>query len=435
MKPRTKLQREVFENSQCLVYPGATFEKWILNDVAEHLAYANKTSVFCLDCGSKLEKSKIRAAKIKCTCCNRKLTVVETRNTTHTESFYVCLAMIFDGYQVLRYFDVDLSYKRGQERSFRINEALQHWLKFDGESFKHTIVAKQRIWNYYNASWSGQLEIRTERYHRDRYDIQHYSCFPQSVFNDVFKKYGIGHDLKRISYLEAIKQIPFDSNLETLVKTKQFRLLSSGMDSSYNIRRYWNTIKMVIRNNYKIEDATMYFDYLDLLTYFRRDIRSPKHIFPVDLKAEHNRLVEIKRNRQRKEELERRINQMKFEEKRYQKTFNHFFDFSIQRKNIEIRVVRSVEECKQIGDELKHCVYTNEYYKKVNSIILTALVDGKHTETIEVNLESRKIVQCQGLNNENSEFHNQIMKLMKSKLNDLLEIHDLKSAELLAMAC
>lgn len=435
MRPRTKLQREVFENSECLETPGYKFNYWATTECASHLAFENKTSAFCLDCGNTFDKSLIVRKKVECPHCHSGLKVEQTLKRSFEESYYVAFALRFGEFQVIRYFEVKLQMKKGTNRKFHMSEVLQHWFKFDGESFKHTVIAKQRQWNYYCAGWSGSLEIRNSD--NRRYDVQHFKCYSESLFHPVFRKYGITHELQHSTFLEVISKVPYDSKLETLIKAKQWGLLNAGMESSWCIREMWDTIKIIIRNKrtIKIENVRMYMDYLELLKYFRKDIRSPKYIFPKSVKREHDRLVVKKRDRQRKEELQQRIDRMRQEEERYSRVNGHFLGFECAKGKIRINVVQSVKECREIGDLLKHCVYQSNYYSKPQALILTARVNGKHTETIEVNLETEKVVQCQGMNNEVSKYHNEILKLMNANLEKLIAIHKLHGYELLAKAC
>ena len=68
------------------------------------------------------------------------------------------------------------------------------------------------------------------------------------------------------------------------------------------------------------------------------------------------------------------------------------------------------------AEQMKHCVFSNEYFKKKASLILSASVDGVKTETIEVSLETMEIVQCRGLFNQNSEYHDEILRVMNNNI-------------------
>ena len=78
------------------------------------------------------------------------------------------------------------------------------------------------------------------------------------------------------------------------------------------------------------------------------------------------------------------------------------------------KVLESVQEYLEEGKALHHCVFTNEYYLKKQSLILSARIDGKRIETIEVNLDTLKVVQSRGVCNQNTEYHDQIVSLVNA---------------------
>ena len=87
---------------------------------------------------------------------------------------------------------------------------------------------------------------------------------------------------------------------------------------------------------------------------------------------------------------------------------------------IDIQVLKSVGEFYEEGKEMCHCVFSNRYYD-VNSkpycLILSAKVDGKRMETIEVDLKDYAIVQSRGKHNLNSEFPERIVSLINKNMN------------------
>jgi hypothetical protein len=199
--------------------------------------------------------------------------------------------------------------------------------------------------------------------------------------------------------------------------------LSYLLNHSGTISHYWKSVKIAMRHKYKIKDASMYFDYLDLLRYFKKDLYSPKYLCPRNLKREHDRLMVKKREILRQEELERQrlkiIERQKNLEKaivQYVEQKKKFFDLEFKEKDISIKVLQSVEEFLEEGDELNHCLYTNEYYAKEDSLILSARVKGKRTETIEVILSTLKVEQSRGFKNEATKHHKKIVELVNKNL-------------------
>ena len=59
-------------------------------------------------------------------------------------------------------------------------------------------------------------------------------------------------------------------------------------------------------------------------------------------------------------------------------------------------------------------MFDNAYYLKENSLILSATIEGRRIETIEVNLDTLKVVQSRGVCNKNTEYHEQIVNLVNA---------------------
>lgn len=79
-------------------------------------------------------------------------------------------------------------------------------------------------------------------------------------------------------------------------------------------------------------------------------------------------------------------------------------------------VLENVSEFIEEGDSLKHCVFTNEYFKKKDSLLFSVRIDNKPIETIEVSLSKMEIAQCRGMKNNKSQHHKVILNLMKRNL-------------------
>ena len=80
-----------------------------------------------------------------------------------------------------------------------------------------------------------------------------------------------------------------------------------------------------------------------------------------------------------------------------------------------VKVIESVEEMAEEGRTMHHCV--GGYHKRKDSLILSATIDGKRIETIEVSLKTFEVVQCRGVCNENSEYHDRIIALVNKNAN------------------
>ena len=127
----------------------------------------------------------------------------------------------------------------------------------------------------------------------------------------------------------------------------------------------------------------------------------------------------MREQERRREEAERKRRD-KEAAKAYPERMGKFFGLVITDSGISIRVLQSVDEFKEEGDAMHHCVFTNSYYNKVDSLILTARdAEGNRLETIEIDLKSFKIVQSRGVCNQDSPKHKEIVKLMNAHMGDV----------------
>ena len=83
---------------------------------------------------------------------------------------------------------------------------------------------------------------------------------------------------------------------------------------------------------------------------------------------------------------------------------------------IQVHVLSSVHDFIEEAEIMHHCVFSNSYYLKENSLILSATIEGKRIETIEVSLKTLKVVQSRGVCNKNTEYHEQIINLVNQNM-------------------
>lgn len=77
------------------------------------------------------------------------------------------------------------------------------------------------------------------------------------------------------------------------------------------------------------------------------------------------------------------------DEKRFHELKSKFFGICFTDGTIQVHVLESVQEHLEEGVAMHHCVFDNAYYLKENSLILSATIEGRRIETIEVNLDAQ----------------------------------------------
>ena len=266
------------------------------------------------------------------------------------------------------------------------------------------------------------MEIRSKR-GETCYSLMPNATFPRKKILPIIKRNGMRNGFHGLSPFRMFYLLLTDSKAETLMKAKQHSILKYYVEHSWKINNHWATIKICLRNKYKVSDASIYFDYLDLLSYFGKDLHNAKYVCPRNMKKEHDKLAARKHvilereHRIREQQAEERKKLKAIEdEQKFLEMRKKFFGMEFSDGKITVRVLESIEAFMEEGKTMKHCVFSNQYYLKSDSLILSACLNGKKLETVEISLKSLKVVQCRGKHNSNTEFHDDILKLVNKNI-------------------
>lgn len=432
MKPRTRLQVEVWNLHKKLSEPREQ-EPFVISKHEFYYTTHYKNYV-CLECNHQWRPEKIttdRSVKIQCPSCKKKLNCLSTQNGgMATRIITYAVAQVVDRFQVVRYFSCWKHMNKNKPPRYSFHSLFEEWK--DWEKDKRVIVGRTIGWTGDGFN-STEYEVRNPNgsgWRSNEYDrfSSDYVC-PGGQYLPRFKKYGLtrfNHDCDpRI----LITKLELSPKIETLLKARQKELLIDAVYKDRSISPFWNQIKIVIRNKYKIKDAGIWYDYLELLKYFRKDILNPKFICPKNLKLEHNKLVAKKQKIQEAERVQKEIRRQEIERAKAEAEealkgvkAELFKDFKIIGGSITIVTLIDDEDVKKEGKALNHCVYTNNYHKKSGILLLSARIDGQPIETIEISLATYSIIQARGYNNEPTEHHNQIIYILKKNMGKISKI-------------
>jgi hypothetical protein len=185
---------------------------------------------------------------------------------------------------------------------------------------------------------------------------------------------------------------------------------------SQKIIRNWQAVKVCLKNNYNITDYSIWEDYITLLQWFKKDLNCPAFVCPENLNEAHNKLVTKKRDLQRKKYLLKMRAEILQAQESYVEEKKQFFGLCFSDENITIKVLENVQDFVEEGDILRHCVFTNEYFKRKDSLVFSARIGNVPVETIEVSLSRLEILQCRGTKNKLTKHHKQILNLLSKNL-------------------
>ena len=112
-------------------------------------------------------------------------------------------------------------------------------------------------------------------------------------------------------------------------------------------------------------------------------------------------------------------NDIKEKEPKYRETKGRYFGLKFTDGEIEIHVLESVQDIWEEGETMHHCVFSNEYYSRPDSLILSARIANKRIETVELSLNTLKVVQSRGACNSITPYHNRIIRLIEQNINEI----------------
>jgi hypothetical protein len=421
MKPQNKFQAQVVEASTTL--PKLTNEQieWGYANGIDHIGHRTEKGVMtCIKCGHSWQGAGYLVSILTdCNCpnCNTKLKVETTKKRTFNERYYMTVLSAHKGFQVLRTVMLMYSAKVGEAAKYSYSEVMQRWIAPNG---KHCTFAKlrQTMGTCYYDAWifNTPLELRSEnannKFCLNVYDRIHTGAvYPRMKLIPEIKRTGYKKGFCGQKPLDFFRTLLTDSRAETLLKTGNTKLLKRIMDSGWNkIESYWPSIRIAIRNGYKIKDATLWCDYIHFLRFFGKDLYNAKYVCPADLKAEHDRYMTKKAKADAEIALEKQIQK----EVDFKAIKAKFFGLIFSDGNISIRVLESVQEIIAEGKAMHHCV--GGYYSKEDSLILSATIDGERIETIEVSISKLKVIQCRGVCNKTTKHHSQIISLVNNNM-------------------
>ena len=189
----------------------------------------------------------------------------------------------------------------------------------------------------------------------------------------------------------------------------------------------WQSIRVALRHGYHWDNRQEIDDWCDMihdLEYLGLDTRSPHYICPARLDEAHQHWIEKAQSKRTWE----RIQEEKKEVQAYEPTFYEnrkmFLDMMFTDGEITIQIIPTAMGIKEEGIAMHHCV--GGYYNRPNSLILSAKVDGKRVETIEVGLDSYTLKQSRGLQNKSTEYHERIVKLMEDNMQEIINRNEHK---------
>ena len=433
MRPRNERERKVARLSRRLPHLTPAQVRWVREAVIPWKIHATSKKAWCERCGHELE---IGAAEdpVSCPHCGFTSRVSKDRKRTFKGHEYLQMVTVHKGWQVIRYFLARWSGKAGETPILQFQEVLQKWCQPGKPTVTMgcpLVMMPYRVEIPYSR-W-GVLAIKFPSYFYTEW--MRLKVYPNirllKPYRNTLRKAADFSVVCAEDMLAIIYSIPY---FERLYKEGKMDELKEAMKYHSDFQRYWPSVKVALRHGFKPEHWRDYFDYLEMLAYVRKDMRNPYYVAPSEWEAMHTRILylyqrkkdEAERRRREREAIreaeaeERRIREEERMARSFEERISHFRSLLIAAGGIEIRPLMSVKEFAEEGRAMRHCVFALGYYKRPDSLILSARdKDGKRIETIEVGLKAGVVIQSRGACNTTTERHDEILAMVNAHMREI----------------
>ena len=334
---------------------------------------------------------------------------------------YFAIYEVVGNWQVIRMF----MYRSWTKKREELHEPLRYWIKADGS---YVIEAKRRqcLGNYYIDAWvwDSEMEIRSNCGSRDVRDLNCNYVRIRSLLPEL-KRTGFRANGKLENGLMPfwlVRELLTNNHVETLFKLRQTWLTWKfyHYDTHKLTDNMWQSIRVALRHGYHWDSKDEINDWCDMirdLEYLGLDTRNPHYICPAYLHDAHQHWIEKAQHKRDLEALSKEREKVLAYEPTFYKNREQFFGMVFRDRKIEIQIIPTAMGIKEEGRAMHHCV--GGYYNKPKSLILSAKIDGKRIETIEVDLNTFEVVQSRGLCNKDTKYHKRIVKLMNDNMGEI----------------
>lgn len=441
MRPKNAIQKEVMELSRNL--PDITPEQEQEARMSYVKMYAGKRETWCSCCGGRWEtENEWNGMKTRDVCphCGAKGEVkVAANKRKNTETYYFAIVVVREGWQVVRTF---LCRRTAEKKTawMGVEEGgLTYWLTYEVYQVwmkkGHRIIVGRKanpmgcycdIWHRFS-----DMEIRRNHY---RFTLEGEVAKGVKLLPEI-RRNGLKALRRDASCLGQLSVMLNDPKAEILAKGRQwslFRCIAGNMEGR-RMEHFWPSVRVAMRNGYKVKDAGLWLDTLELLEACGKDLRNPRFICPADLRKAHDEAMDMDARRQAKaqlaevEEEMRKIAADPSQNEEYRERLGRMLDVVIRSHGIEVKPLQSIGEFLKEAQYMRHCVFRLGYYRKPHTLILSAKVNGRKMETVEVNTVTWKIMQSRGRFNRATEYHSRIVDVVNRNMGKFKKLKTIKA--------
>ena len=431
MKPKNEREREVTRLARRLPGLSSSQVRWVKDSVIEWHINCSGKRCWCEKCGHAFTQ-KPESNNLICPNCGTSLPIMMNRKRVVKGCDYIQIITTKGDWQVIRYIFVKWEGSIGNRPLFHFQEVIQKWCQPGRATITRGMaLGMMPYWRTVPYSEYSNLSIKNPSYFYTEW--MRLKVYPKMVlfkpYREAVKKSANFSLICAEDLLAIIYSIPY---FETLYKAGKAKELKDAMDHYFSFQKYWPSVKVALRHGFKPKYWGDYFDYLRMLKYLRKDMHSPHYVAPEDYAGMHTAVLqqyqrkvdECNRRRQEAEAIrnakaeEERMRREKEALKTFDERMARFSGLDIVADGIEIKPLMTIREFADEGNAMHHCVFALGYYKRPDSLILSARdKEGKRIETIEVGLSEGVVKQSRGPCNSITEHHDEIIALVNNNMS------------------
>ena len=438
--------RRIFNHRTSITKAAIRTANRVLRDTAEANPTRRKHEYWCSNCGGKFDAATV-VAPATCPHCGARLKYNHDKcRLVFKSEHYLREAVVYGDWQVIKEYIVDAEHRSGKAVKYDIAPVYLWW--FNPKEHATLLLTRYLVmmpgWRRIPFSLCSGFYFRRTDGGNYWWEDWNDTEVGGGKMLDYYRMRGIDGINERNYNLEDMlaAYTAHDSILETLVKTghgEAARIFITEPRYQKKIIAYWRSWILARRHGFNIGAVgeRMYLDYLDNLRMLRRDLRNPFYICPADFPAAHaeaaarcmkimeRRQAKAARTRHLREQVEaaNRVAQRTEAIKGFAARVAKYAELTISDDDITIRPLMSIEEFRDEGEAMQHCVYSNSYFARPECLILSARdAEGQRLETVEVSLRDWTVVQSRAYKNGITPMHDRIVALITAAIPEIKKL-------------
>ena len=242
MKPKTKLQKRVYELHKNLPDLTQHQKEWALEHCFKHLCIFHKTTkeYICVDCGHRWKYDDLSG---NCPHCNSVLTFHDKpRQRVFKDWNYYSIIQTYQEFTVIRIFYIGRYIKLGEVHNLGdFYEISQYWFDDNGGQ---VILAKNKLmFSFYsNTPFNLRSELNVKQAYKEYDYISPYQVYPKVQVSKTLKRNGLKKSFRGFCEVDVIRYLLSEPIYETLWKQKDLPMIKRFHSDGHRIKKYWKQI-------------------------------------------------------------------------------------------------------------------------------------------------------------------------------------------------